>query len=301
MTLYMSVALLRSCGTVATVTSATKRAEIPKLKFLHPAHDPFDDLESFYYSFYEIINMHTGRGKRLNAPKGEALELLPLWANDDPVKSAVSKESHFFIGLVDIDQSIYPTWLEPSLTALEECFQVLSEIANEKKRLRKLDSDAKLNAIKQLDLKVGQYYRSVIASLDLATEKIRHMDEKDDQEDNSENDAETEVDVVHDKEGDDYNGMIALVEEEEEEESLDMRDGEAGGVEGVTGAASALELGPSLGTGLVYPATPANKANLAPSPWPRVKRRLDLEDIDSDDDDSNVDTPSKKDKRPRVL
>lgn len=284
--MYMPVASLRSCD--------------PLLNPNLPHQDAHDDMQSFYFVLYEIMHTFYASGARFPSGLTKAQVFLDGCGDNKPSLSATFKEQHLFSGLQDVGRVVSRTWLRPSVDLLKSFFKTIRSVAEKKNLLLDLNNDRKLDDIKDLDRNAGQHFAEVIAEFDIAIAQLAHLDE---QADENFAISQSKVEIVLDKEGDEY----------ETEDTLNKAKDD--GHETTTKSLSAIlekdeapanhssaNPGPS-----VLPSTPKTRVQHEESPWRPAKRSntlAELSESDEDGEDAGVpDTPCKqsKDKRPRII
>lgn len=268
----------------------------------YPNHDGFDDLESFYYVFSDIIHRHHGNGDPVKTLTPISSMTLSQWGDNDPATSAGVKASHFLSGVLDIEGAISQTWQRPSTDAYRGFFRILCKIVAKKMRIGELKSNADLDALDALRQETSAAYREVLGVFDKAIRELESLNERmpEPEEVVVARGEEEEDEIIYDNIDDEY---------DEGEGGLDMREeSDKAGVSGIGNGEVAVQSSPAGAHSLAIelPSTPQPNGQNDPSfsPWVRGKRRLSLADIEEEEDEDAVDiagTPSKPDKRPRMV
>lgn len=275
-----------------------------------PKHDRLDDLESFYYSLFDIMHTRHEDGELRDLDGPQLLRLvqeLQAFAENNPQASMSAKRSHFLPREFN-DDSIADGWAGPSIKVLRRMFEIMRPIVVDKGAFLSINSDSKIAGIKEVTGRVETVYEEILESFDESIVELRKMvldDEPpsvldEDYEEGSEEGYETEsggegdepdndedeaagTDIAQDEGGANGTLMTSFLQ------TVDEEDSEADAVEeptstnppGALHADNTADLPPTLNSG----------------PVSRQKRPSEALDVDSSDDESPF---TDRDKRART-
>lgn len=159
--LFMSVAVLTTSTRLFTTS---------------PHHDQLDDLESFYYVFYDLVNTWEGVGKQV----ADRPEEVKLWdVNPNPFTCAAHKQAHFFLPETPAMRFIPPYWLPATRELVIGMYQVIRKLILLKVPCRELKIETRKTALRELLASADQYYDEVLALFDKALDDLDTQESSD--------------------------------------------------------------------------------------------------------------------------
>lgn len=128
-------------------------------------YDRLDDLECLYYVFVVLMYNYTGNG----ASKFPRPTVLDYWLHDNIDLHIFAKLSHFSAETVEyIDEYLEPWWSLSARKALLGCHKILDKVLTTKKAVEALNTEEKIQRMKELVATSDEYYSQMVKELDTA-------------------------------------------------------------------------------------------------------------------------------------